>query len=220
MVATLTSAAARRAFHCRGACLRSHQYYSGASSIITNFYSSRTLVMTNMHRNSTFHRPFFSSQPIEPPVDKTHPPDETPINLRISNEFTPSTSKKNMHPVTSTLTEDEYDPEEVISQIFMAAKWNQGQTLSGKSNGGGTSKKWNYELVRATIDKYELHLRFVLDRLKSKGGNHQPSSSSSIRGEMRCHSQAPITKNPCECHPLADQIENGYSSPIETYTRN
>jgi pentatricopeptide repeat protein len=184
MVATLTSAAARRVFHCRGALfLRSH---AGASAVIAENLSFKSSDIINAHRNSTILScRTFSSDPIEPysppssysargpythdNISDSPSTNETPMISNDSNEINSPTTKKVLLP-TPTLTEEEYDPEEIVSQIFIAAKWNQ-----GRSHGG--SRKWDYEFVRTTLDKYELHLRFVLDRLKSKG-SRQPSQLS------------------------------------------
>lgn len=164
----MTSAAARRAFHCRGAFLR-------PSTIIAENRSSTRSGMANRHRNSIIIscHPFSS----EPYVPTTHARDNTSDSSSKNespmyrNEVMSSTTE-NMPRTMSSLTEEAYDPQDIITQIFLAAKWNQGHAPNEGSN------KWDYEFVRTTIDKYELHLRFVLDRLKSKG-NSQPSSSSS-----------------------------------------
>lgn len=193
MVVNLTAAAARRVLHCRGAFPRPH--YSGSPIILLENNSTtrhRPVATSFMHRNSSFCRSF-SSESTEPSVSSQtegaffdmnscgnsvkSPPSET--NPRNSNEVKPSTVEKiALDIIMSPLTEEEYDPDEIVSQIFMAAKWNQGQ-MAGKSKGNNyntkhNGKKWDYKFVRSTIDKYELHLRFVLDRLKSNNGNRQP----------------------------------------------
>jgi len=73
----------------------------------------------------------------------------------------------------SHLTAEEYNPEQIIEQVFKAAKWNQAVQPSssqkqskGKDSNG--KNQWDYEFVRQTLDDYERHLRYVLVHLKTK----------------------------------------------------
>jgi pentatricopeptide repeat protein len=70
------------------------------------------------------------------------------------------------------LTAEEYDPGQIIDQIFIAAKWNQGRNPQ-KSDARFRSRKnkdrkWDYKFVRLTFDDYERHLRYIFDHLKTK----------------------------------------------------
>ncbi|KAL9185458.1 hypothetical protein ACHAXT_003235 [Thalassiosira profunda] len=90
------------------------------------------------------------------------------------------------------LTEDEYDPADIVSRIQLAAKWNQGRdrgqhhsNLRGRGKRGlhhrkHEARKWDYEFVRGTLDDYERHLRYVLAHLKARReADGDPSSCSS-----------------------------------------
>lgn len=73
----------------------------------------------------------------------------------------------------SHLTTDEYNPEQIIEQVFKAAKWNQAvQTSSSQTQSKGKDSngknQWDYEFVRETLDDYERHLRYVLVHLQTK----------------------------------------------------
>ena len=72
----------------------------------------------------------------------------------------------------SHLTAEEYNPEQIIDQVFKAAKWNQAvqSSVSQKQSKGKDSNgknQWDYEFVRQTLDDYERHLRYVLVQLKT-----------------------------------------------------
>lgn len=76
------------------------------------------------------------------------------------------------------LTEEEYDPGNVVSQVFKAAKWNQG--VGFIRNRKYNDKNWDHEFVKWTVDDYERHLQYVLDHLKSeKDSNNQQQKESS-----------------------------------------
>mmetsp|Transcript_3717 Transcript_3717/g.8419 ORF Transcript_3717/g.8419 Transcript_3717/m.8419 type:complete len:803 (+) Transcript_3717:139-2547(+) len=91
------------------------------------------------------------------------------------------------------LTQEEYDPEEIIKQIHLAAKFDQGK-LPGQSNSNirgnrrHNQRKWDHELVRKTVDDYERHLQYVLSHLQSSKKEDKspspPSSSNADAGDV------------------------------------
>ena len=72
---------------------------------------------------------------------------------KISNNFNSTQQDKKQATALPPLTEDEYDPEAIVKQVFTTSKWKQ---------------HFNYEYVRLTVDDYERHLRYVLDHIQQQ----------------------------------------------------
>ena len=70
-----------------------------------------------------------------------------------SNNFNSTQQEKKDATALPPLTEDEYDPEAIVKQVFTTSKWKQ---------------HFNYENVRLTVDDYERHLRYVLDHIQQQ----------------------------------------------------
>eukprot|EP00571_Detonula_confervacea_P004405 CAMPEP_0172321644 /NCGR_PEP_ID=MMETSP1058-20130122/43929_1 /TAXON_ID=83371 /ORGANISM="Detonula confervacea, Strain CCMP 353" /LENGTH=773 /DNA_ID=CAMNT_0013037211 /DNA_START=86 /DNA_END=2407 /DNA_ORIENTATION=- len=211
-MATLTAAAARRALYCRRALLRPHSGAATiidgstdaetriAGPILWNQCSSTWPTTISGHQDSMTCRSFSSVStdsvisPTEAPssnvsgsgtdsdyyLDDHNPASRTPRRRRKSKKSNSTTEETSL--ALTPLTEDEYDPEKIVSQCFKAAEWNQG--VGFLRNKKYNDRNWDYDFVRLTVDDYERHLQYVLDHLKSrgesdKGSNNQQQKESS-----------------------------------------
>ena len=124
--------------------------------------SSSTLPISTIFRQ-------FSSESTKPSMSAhlDDPKSQVPRHRPKSNKSKPSIVE-----ALPYLTAEEYDPGQIIDQIFIAAKWNQGRvhqkSFSRVRNRKNHDRKWDYEFVRLTFDDYERHLRYVLAHLKAK----------------------------------------------------
>ncbi|KAL3769267.1 hypothetical protein ACHAW5_002283 [Stephanodiscus triporus] len=122
----------------------------------------------------------FSSESTKPsiPAHSDDSKSQAPRHRPKSNELKPIIAEALPH-----LTAEEYDPEKIIDQIFIAAKWNQGrfpQKIDGRfRNRKNSDRKWDYEFVRLTFDDYERHLRYVLAHLNAKRSRSEKSIEGS-----------------------------------------
>jgi pentatricopeptide repeat protein len=118
------------------------------------------------------------------------------------------------------LTQDEYHPKQVVSQLHLASGWNQGRTYgqpgSNISNRKYKERKWDYEFVRSAVDEYERHLQFVLEYLntmKTDGSDNLSKSAKELFSNIH-----PISEVCEDTHTLVSS--STLASAVRALTRS
>lgn len=132
-------------------------------------------------------------------------------------------------PSFAHLTTEEYNPEQIIEQVFKASKWNQTvQTSSSQKQSKGKDlngkNQWDYEFVNQTLDDYERHLRYVLVKTKKTKSSEKiidrtspaalPSSLESVTVDN--HSPSSATHRLLSPKVVANAIRSLTRSKMDT----
>jgi len=162
--------------------------------------------------NTTILRRPFSSIIENSSIDSSTPPPPPPpqsLNRRRKKKSTNDTTSQSSSTIEAQqlapLTIDEYNPEQITTQIFTTAKW--------KIN-------FHYEYVRLTVDDYERHLRYVLDHLQNSRDDSQQQDTTTTTSQTADQLLSNIHPNQQKCtathHLLSPSV---LSAAIRSLTR-
>jgi len=104
------------------------------------------------------------------------------------------------------LTEEEYDPQQVVSDIQLASRFNQGQSPDFPNRKiNRNDRHWDYEFVRSAVDNYQRHLQYVLAHLQKKSKAEMPADIASADQTNLEHQRKEVELLLSDLHPSPEK---------------